>query len=255
MEGWIKLYRKIRENKYWLEPRRFNKAEAWIDLLLKASYKDQEIVLGNLNLNLKAGQFVTSQLKLSELWKWDREMVNKFLLRLKNDRQITYKTSNKYTIITICNWNSYQNPDIEKPATNSTTEPAATPQQNRQQTDNKTDTINNEKNKKNDNNGKNKNKKRFFEFVLLTDDEYKKLLDKFGKQDAIRRIENLNNYIGSKGTKYKSHYHTILNWGSREHKKPQSILQEKDSFSTFKNADLDKLLIEKLGRIATKDMV
>lgn len=29
-------------------------------------------------------------------------------------------------------------------------------------------------------------------------------------------IERLNNYIGSTGKKYRSHYHTILNWFTKD---------------------------------------
>jgi len=60
------------------------------------------------------------------------------------------------------------------------------------------------------------NKKKYLEFVLLTDDEYKKLCDRFGKSVADDYIERLNNYLGSKGKRYKSHYHTILNWSNKD---------------------------------------
>jgi hypothetical protein len=33
---------------------------------------------------------------------------------------------------------------------------------------------------------------------------------------AKEKIERLNNYIGSSGKKYKSHYHTILNWSRND---------------------------------------
>ena len=51
---------------------------------------------------------------------------------------------------------------------------------------------------------------------MLTDDEHKKLIEKIGQTETERYIERLNNYIGSKGKKYKSHYHTILNWSSKD---------------------------------------
>ena len=53
-----------------------------------------------------------------------------------------------------------------------------------------------------------------FENVLLTDEEYQKLKDRFS--DYENKIENLSNYIASKGDKYKSHYATILNWSRKE---------------------------------------
>ena len=51
--------------------------------------------------------------------------------------------------------------------------------------------------------------------VLLTDEEYTKLLQQF-PYDLQDRIERLSEYIASKGAKYKSHYATIRSWASRD---------------------------------------
>lgn len=48
--------------------------------------------------------------------------------------------------------------------------------------------------------------------VLLTQEEYEKLLVKLGERKTAEFISRLENYVGSKGKKYKSHYHTILSW-------------------------------------------
>jgi hypothetical protein len=61
-----------------------------------------------------------------------------------------------------------------------------------------------------------KDKKRFLDFVFLTDEEYQKLIDKLGKKMTDDYIERLNNYIGSVGRRYKSHYYTILVWTRKE---------------------------------------
>jgi len=55
-------------------------------------------------------------------------------------------------------------------------------------------------------------KKKYAEFVMLTEDEYGKLVEKFGEEAAKRMIEVLDNYKGSSGKKYASDYRTILNW-------------------------------------------
>jgi predicted phage replisome organizer len=60
-------------------------------------------------------------------------------------------------------------------------------------------------------------KTKYLEFVLLTDDEHNKLKEKFNSR-LPNLIENLNNYIGSTGKKYKSHYHTILSWERKNDK-------------------------------------
>lgn len=59
-------------------------------------------------------------------------------------------------------------------------------------------------------------KKKFLEFVLLTDDEYSKLKERFGTQWADERIDRLNSYIWSTWKRYKSHYFTILSWSKND---------------------------------------
>jgi hypothetical protein len=63
------------------------------------------------------------------------------------------------------------------------------------------------------------NKLKHLDYVFLTAEELKKLQDKFGDAGTQTRIEALNNYIGSHGKRYKSHYHTILTWDNYDKKK------------------------------------
>lgn len=55
----------------------------------------------------------------------------------------------------------------------------------------------------------------YLENVLLTEDEYAKLVARFGQDGTAQRIETLSLYIASKGVKYRSHYATILVWERR----------------------------------------
>ena len=55
-----------------------------------------------------------------------------------------------------------------------------------------------------------------FNNVLLTDEEYQKLINRFGEQGTKERIENLSEGIASKGYKYNIHYATILAWKRKE---------------------------------------
>jgi hypothetical protein len=50
------------------------------------------------------------------------------------------------------------------------------------------------------------------EFVELTDEEYEKLVNQYGKDMTARMIEVLDNYKGQSGKTYKSDYRAILNW-------------------------------------------
>lgn len=58
-------------------------------------------------------------------------------------------------------------------------------------------------------------KKKHLQFVYLSDDEYRDLCDRLGPDGAADWIEDLNDYLGSKGDQYKSHYWTIRNWTRR----------------------------------------
>jgi hypothetical protein len=61
-----------------------------------------------------------------------------------------------------------------------------------------------------------KEKQTYSEFVKMTGVEYNKLLTKFGDKTTKEYIDRLNNYIGSKGKRYNSHYYTILQWYSKD---------------------------------------
>ena len=71
-------------------------------------------------------------------------------------------------------------------------------------------------------------KERFLDFVMLSEDEHQKLVNRFGGELTNKAIEKLNNYIGSTGKKYKSHYFTMLNWvidSVRDNKRPNMTEQ------------------------------
>lgn len=59
-------------------------------------------------------------------------------------------------------------------------------------------------------------KVKYLDFVFLTETENRKLIERFGESEADALKERLNNYVGSKGKKYKSHYFTMLNWKNKD---------------------------------------
>jgi hypothetical protein len=73
-------------------------------------------------------------------------------------------------------------------------------------------------------------KSKYGEFanVLLTDEEHKKLKDKFNSS-TNEYIERLSAYIAQSGKRYKSHYATILNWSRNDTpSKPAGRFKEDD---------------------------
>ena len=53
---------------------------------------------------------------------------------------------------------------------------------------------------------------KYADYVNMTEEEYEKLVAKYGKDMTARLIEVLDNYKGSSGKKYQSDYRAILNW-------------------------------------------
>lgn len=108
MEGWIKYHRKIINHFLFTEDRVFSKFEAWTYLLFSANHKECKVVLGNEIINLSAGEFVTSQLKLMELFRWSKSKLRGFLLLLEKENMILIRSDKKKTTISIVNYSSYQ---------------------------------------------------------------------------------------------------------------------------------------------------
>lgn len=108
MEGWISLYRQIVDNWIWKSNEPFDKRSAWISLLLKANHKDTKIMIDGKLVEVKKGSFITSEVKLSEEWRWGRKKVRTFLKSLEDDKMLTKNSTSKYTSLTIENWDLYQ---------------------------------------------------------------------------------------------------------------------------------------------------
>lgn len=71
----------------------------------------------------------------------------------------------------------------------------------------------NKNNRKKDCQGKKEEEKiHFAEYVSMTNVEYEKLVNTYGKIFADQCITTLDNYKGSSGKKYKSDYRAILSW-------------------------------------------
>lgn len=107
-KGYISLYRSIQDHKLYPHNRAFTLFEAWVDLLMKANHKDVEMIVEMSIKTINRGDILTSEVKLSGMWRWSRTKVRDFLRLLESDEMIIKKSTSKYTIITICNYDNYQ---------------------------------------------------------------------------------------------------------------------------------------------------
>ncbi|WP_283690095.1 hypothetical protein [Clostridium perfringens] len=107
VEGWLKLYRSIQNHWLW-EDKPFSRGQAFVDLLLMANHKDNKILFNGELIEVKRGSRITSLRQLSEAWGWSTKKTKKFLELLEKDNMITVKSDNKKTLVTIENYEVYQ---------------------------------------------------------------------------------------------------------------------------------------------------
>lgn len=106
MEGWISLHRKFLSWEWFDKP---EMVQLFIWLLLNANYTDKKWQ-GQV---IKRGQILTTTPKIMEALRLTEQQTRTCIGRLKSTGEITCKSTNKYTIITICNYDRYQNDNLE----------------------------------------------------------------------------------------------------------------------------------------------
>ncbi len=143
------------------------------------------------------GQLLTGLSSLNKHTGISYQTLRTCLKRLEKTKEINIQATNQYSIITICNYEEYQQ---KQQATNKQPNKRLTNDQ--QATNNKQEEEEEIK----------KEKKVYAEFVSMLEDEYKKLVSFHGARNTKIFIDVLNNYKGSTGKTYKSDYLTILNW-------------------------------------------
>lgn len=105
MSGWIKLHRDIQSHWIFQDAERF---KWWIDLILLASYEDNKVLVQGRLVEVKRGQQIASLSFFSERWRKAKGTILKFFELLEADRMIERCCDRKVTILTICNYDSYQ---------------------------------------------------------------------------------------------------------------------------------------------------
>lgn len=107
MSGWIKLHRSIQDHFIYdfSEP---DKALAWVDILLSACFQDSKVKIKSTLFTVKKGQWLVSQVTLQKRWRMSQNKVKRLLLMLKKEGMIDFEANELATIITICNYDDFQ---------------------------------------------------------------------------------------------------------------------------------------------------
>ena len=101
MASWIKIFRELLQWEW------FQKAEMvqlFIYLLLKANCVDKQWQ----GITIKRGQLATSNATMRQDLRLSEQQIRTCIKRLISTGEITYKSTNRYVVITICNYDKYQ---------------------------------------------------------------------------------------------------------------------------------------------------
>ena len=200
-KGWIKTYRSLLE---WEWYQNTNVLRVFLHCLLKANHKDRQWQ----GIVVKRGSFITSYQNLAnELSgrqsRFSVQQVRTALTKLKLTGEITIKTTSKYTLVEVNNWDRYQEDERE----NNT---AIT---NKQQSNNNQVTTN-----KNDNNEKNERSN--IRFAPPSLEDINKYLEEAGIEISASAFCD---FYSSKGwmvgrNKMKDWKAAVRNWARRNKK-------------------------------------
>lgn len=176
--GWIRLHRQIQECWIWdsSEEEPFNRATAWIDILLSCNHADKKIIFDGQPYIVKRGEWITSLVGLGNRWCWGRKKVSNFLNLLESDGMIEQERNNKRTLIRVLNYDVFQScEDIQGTAGEQQKNTKGTAEEQQRNTNN---------NEKNDKNDKNKDK-----YMCAFEDFWKEYPRKVDKGNCYKQYQ------------------------------------------------------------------
>lgn len=107
MDGWIKMYRKIEDNPVVCKDNDYYRV--WHHLLYNATHQERVVIFNNQKKTVYPGQYITGRKLIADKCNVSESKVERILKWFENDQQIEQQTTTKGRLITILNWELYQN--------------------------------------------------------------------------------------------------------------------------------------------------
>lgn len=221
--GYIKIHRKFM---CWGWYQNSQAVHLFVHLLLEANHADAEWQ----GYEVKRGQLITSMAHVSIATGISQQSVRTLLKKFEKSGEIIVKSTNKFTVVTICKYDDYQS---NEQTAQQTTNKQLT---NEQQTTNKQLTTN-KKNKEELRRKEEENIYRAFAHLKITTAEFDKLIaDGWEKEQIDETLDEIQNFSNNK--KYVYLYMTVRKWLSMKKTKQQ----DKTSNPKWLIADGDNIM-------------
>lgn len=105
MEGWIKMHRKLKESSIYKDS---ELVHLWVHILLTAKYYPCKDDWEGKEIVLQPGQFITGRKRLSSETRISESKTQRALKRFETCGMITQQTCPRKRLITVLNWEGYQ---------------------------------------------------------------------------------------------------------------------------------------------------
>jgi len=102
MEGWVKLHRQLIDWQWFKEPQTL---QVFVYLMMACNHQDGFAGAG---IEVKKGQRLTSVNTICDATGLSTKQVRVILARLEKTGEISVKTANKFSVISVCNYDKYQ---------------------------------------------------------------------------------------------------------------------------------------------------
>jgi ribosomal protein L30E len=106
--GYILLHRQILDSYQFSNPEYL---KIWIWMLAKANYKSKvaniEVNSGRTDVPLERGQFIFGRTSAAKELKMGESKIYRVLKKFESDGSITVKSNNKFSVITVCKYDTY----------------------------------------------------------------------------------------------------------------------------------------------------
>ncbi len=109
--GYIKLHRKLLDSDTFKNEKLL---KIWIWILLKANHKENTFLLGRQKMTVSPGEFVMGLNSATDDLNLAKSTIHYWINYLEHINKVKLKKTNKYTIITILNWSTYQEVELQK---------------------------------------------------------------------------------------------------------------------------------------------
>lgn len=123
MNGWIKIHKKFLEWEWYGDT---TMTAVWLHILLSVNWEDTRWQ----GIEIKKGQCIFGRKAWSKKLNISEQTMRTCITKLKSTSQLTIKSTNKYSVITVLKWDEYQSIEKNQPAN----QPANQPTTNQQLT-------------------------------------------------------------------------------------------------------------------------